>query len=77
MTPRPITFDKHSGRAAFATALDEMGVALSPPSFEAAFARMRNAVDQSGEVSRERLQTIVDEVISDSEMLQDVAATFR
>jgi isopropylmalate/homocitrate/citramalate synthase len=58
-------------------ALDQLGVALEPASFEAAFARMKEVADQTGEVSPTRLQTIVDEVLSDTEMLQDVVESFQ
>jgi 2-isopropylmalate synthase len=84
MDPRAVGFNgtsivmgKHSGRAALKHALDQLGVALEPASFEAAFARMKEVADQTGEVSPTRLQTIVDEVLSDTEMLQDVVESFQ
>lgn len=71
-----IVMGKHSGRAAFKHALNELGVALNPSTFEAAFARMKDVADQTGEVSPARLQTIIEELVSDTEMLQDVAESF-
>jgi hypothetical protein len=38
---------------------------------------MKEVADQTGEVSPTRLQTIVDEVLSDTEMLQDVVESFQ
>lgn len=64
-------------RAAFQNALEEMGVTLtSSSSFERAFARTRDAADQNGLVPGERLQAIVDDVVSGMEMLQGVADSF-
>lgn len=79
---RTITFDKRmqegEQRAAFQSALDEMGVNFtSPSSFERAFARTRDAADQNGEVAGDRLQAIVDDVVSGMEVFQGVADSFR
>lgn len=79
---RTITFDKEmrdgEQRAAFQSALDEMGVSFtSPSSFERAFARTKDAADQNGEVTGDRLQAIVDDVVSGMEVFQGVADSFR
>lgn len=79
---RTITLDKRmqdgEQRAAFRYALDEMGVTFrSPSSFERAFARTKDAADQNGEVPGDRLQAIVDDVMSGMEVFQDVADSFR
>ncbi len=72
-----IVMGKHSGRAAFRHALDQIDVELSDTAFEAAFARMKEMADQSGEVSPEQIRGIVDEVVSGLEVLDGVAASFR
>ena len=79
---RTITLDntKEEGeqRAAFQSALDEMGVNFtSPPSFERAFARTRDAADHRGQVPGHRLQAIVDDVMSGMEVFQGIADSFR
>lgn len=79
---RTITFDRKmkdgEQRAAFQSALDEMGVSFtSPSSFERAFARTKDAADQNGEVTGDRLQAIVDDVVSGMEVFQGVADSFR
>ncbi len=71
-----LVLGKHSGRAAFKHALAEMEVSLNGPSFETAFAKMKEVADQTGEVTRERLQAIVDEVVSGDEMIRDVVDSF-
>jgi len=79
---RTITFDNKmkdgEQRAAFQSALEEMGVSFtSASSFERAFARTKDAVDENGEVTGERLQAIVDDVVSGMEVFQGVADSFR
>lgn len=79
---RTITLDRKmkegEQRAAFRNALDEMGVSFaSPSSFERAFARTRDAADLNGEVPGERLQAIVDDVVSGMEVFQGIADSFR
>lgn len=79
---RTITFDREmkdgEQRAAFRSALDEMGVSFtSPSSFERAFTRTRDAADRNGEVPGDRLQAIVDDVVSGMEVFQGVADSFR
>lgn len=79
---RTITLDRKmkegEQRAAFQSALDDMGVSFnSPSSFERAFARTRDAADPNGEVPGERLQAIVDDVVSGMEVFQGIADSFR
>jgi hypothetical protein len=79
---RTITLDRHmkdgDQRAAFQHALDDMGVMFtSPSSFERAFSRTKEAADVNGEVPGERLQAIVDDVVSGMEVFQDVADSFK
>jgi hypothetical protein len=79
---RTITLDKGlqdgEQRAAFQTALDEMGVTFtSASSFERAFARTKDAADVNGQVPGERLQAIVDDVVSGMEVFQGVADSYR
>lgn len=65
-------------RAVFRDALDQMGVTLnSSSSFERAFARIKDAADQNGEVPGDRLQAIVDDVVSGMEVFQGVADSYR
>lgn len=72
------TMQEGDMRAAFQHALDEMGVTFtSPSSFERAFARTKEAADQNGEVPGERLQAIVDDVMSGMEVFQGVADSYR
>jgi 2-isopropylmalate synthase len=72
-----IVMGKHSGRAAFKHSLEQIGMELSDPAFEAAFARMKELADHSGEVSPGQIRSIVEEVVSEIEMLDGVAASFR
>lgn len=79
---RTITFDRTmqdgDQRAAFQSALDDMGVAFtSSSSFERAFSRTKEAADRNGEVRGDRLQAIVDEVESGMEVFQGVADSYR
>lgn len=79
---RTITLDRSmkdgDQRAAFQHALDEMGVSFnSPSSFERAFARIKEAADDNGEVPGARLQAIVDDVVSGMEVFQGVADSYR
>ncbi len=72
-----IVMGKHSGRAAFKHSLGKIGVTLSGQSFETAFARMKETADRFGEVSLHQIRLIVDDVVSDMEVLDGVAASFR
>lgn len=79
---RTITFDKTmrdpEQRAAFKHALDDMGVTLtSSSSFERAFARIKTAADDSGEIRGDRLQAIVDEVETGMEVFRGVSDSYR
>ena len=72
-----IVIGKHSGRAAFKFALDKIGIQLDASMFEAAFRRMKEIADQSGEISDSQLRAIVDEVVSGIEVLEGVASSFQ
>ncbi|MGA7227772.1 MAG: 2-isopropylmalate synthase [Acidimicrobiia bacterium] len=72
-----IVMGKHSGRAAFKHSLEKIGVQLSGESFERAFSKMKETADRSGEVSLHQIGRIVDDVVSDMEVLDGVAASFR
>lgn len=72
-----VVMNLSSGRTAFKNTLDRMDIELSRQAFEKAFARARRVVDQTGEVSTSQLRSIVDEVISGTEILQGVAESFR
>ena len=72
-----IVIGKHSGRAAFKFALDKIGIQLDASMFEAAFRRMKEIADQSGEISDSQLHAIVDEVVSGIEVLEGVASSFQ
>jgi 2-isopropylmalate synthase len=72
-----IVMGKHSGRAAFRHSLDQIGVELSGISFEEAFARMKDVADHSGEVSKDQIRDIVEEVMSGIEALDRVTASFE
>jgi len=65
-------------RAAFKTALEDMGVTLtSSSSFERAFSRTKQAAGRNGVVTGARLRAIVDEVESGMEIFQGVADSYR
>jgi 2-isopropylmalate synthase len=72
-----IVMGKHSGRAAFRHSLAEIGVELNSTAFETAFARMKEMADHTGEVSRNQIRLIVEDVVSGIEVLDGVAASFR
>jgi 2-isopropylmalate synthase len=56
-----IVLGKHSGRAAFADALDKMGVSLEDEEFARAFARFKELADRKGEISEEGIRAIITE----------------
>lgn len=56
-----IVLGKHSGRAAFAAALDELDVTLDDETFQRAFDRFKELADRKGEISEEGLRAIVSE----------------
>lgn len=72
-----IVMGKHSGRAAFKHSLAEIGIELNGTAFEKAFMRMKGVADQAGEVSRDRIRLIVEEVVSGVEVLDGVSASFE
>jgi 2-isopropylmalate synthase len=72
-----IVIGKHSGRAAFRHSLDQIGLQLSDTAFEAAFDRMKELADRNGQVSTGQIRSIVDDVVSDIEVLDGVAASFQ
>jgi 2-isopropylmalate synthase len=55
-----IVLGKHSGRAAFADALDKMGIALEDDDFKRAFDRFKELADRKGEIGEEGIRAIVD-----------------
>ena len=54
-----IVLGKHSGRAAFADALDRMGLKLEDQDFQRAFDRFKELADRKGEIGEEGLRAIV------------------
>jgi hypothetical protein len=50
---------------------------LNSTAFETAFARMKEMADHTGEVSRDQIRLIVEDVVSGIEVLDGVAASFR
>lgn len=56
-----IVLGKHSGRAAFADALDRMGLKLEDQDFQRAFDRFKELADRKGEIGEEGLRAIVNE----------------
>ncbi|MGI9643159.1 MAG: 2-isopropylmalate synthase [Acidimicrobiia bacterium] len=56
-----IVLGKHSGRAAFADALDRMGLNLEDQDFQRAFDRFKELADRKGEIGEEGLRAIVNE----------------
>ncbi|MFO7298640.1 MAG: 2-isopropylmalate synthase, partial [Actinomycetes bacterium] len=71
-----IVLGKHSGRAAFRHALQRIGVELDETSFDRVFARMKQVADQSGIINDTRLRAIVDEVVSDSHVVEAINGMF-
>ncbi len=56
-----IVLGKHSGRAAFANAIEKMGITLEDVDFQRAFVRFKELADRKGEISEEGLRAIVSE----------------
>ncbi|MEN8113660.1 MAG: 2-isopropylmalate synthase, partial [Actinomycetota bacterium] len=56
-----LVLGKHSGRAAFADALDKMGVVLEDVEFQQTFDRFKELADRKGEISEEGLRGIIEE----------------
>jgi hypothetical protein len=57
--------------------LSQRGIDLGATSFEKALTRMKAATDRSGTVSDEQLSSIIDEVVSGAEVLDEVAASYQ
>ncbi len=55
-----IVLGKHSGRAAFADALNKMDITLEDEEFARAFDRFKELADRKGEISEEGLRAIVE-----------------
>ncbi|MBT8215201.1 MAG: 2-isopropylmalate synthase [Acidimicrobiia bacterium] len=55
-----LVLGKHSGRAAFADALDKLNVVLEDEDFQRAFDRFKDLADRKGEIGEEGLLAIVD-----------------
>ena len=72
-----IVIGKHSGRAAFKHALDQLGIEVSDAVFETSFARMKEVADRSGEVTPDQIRVIVEEVVAGIEVLDGVTASFE
>ena len=54
-----LVLGKHSGRAAFADALDKLGIRLEDEDFQRSFSRFKDLADRKGEISEEGLRAIV------------------
>lgn len=68
--------DQHD-RDQLSRTLSEMNVGLSTASFERAYTRVRQAEAQGGAVTKAQLRSIVDEVVTGTETLEEVAESFR
>jgi 2-isopropylmalate synthase len=55
-----IVLGKHSGRAAFADALERLGIHLEDLDFQRAFDRFKQLADRKGEIGEEGLRAIVE-----------------
>ncbi len=58
-----IVLGKHSGRAAFADAIQKLGIVLEDEDFTRAFDRFKELADRKGEISEEGLRAIIEEEI--------------
>ena len=56
-----IVLGKHSGRAAFADALQKLDISLDDETFQRAFDRFKELADRKGEIGEEGLKAIVSE----------------
>jgi isopropylmalate/homocitrate/citramalate synthase len=72
----PVRIGRPSSRAAFRHALDQLGIQVGPSAFEQAFTRTEELADRYGEIPAEQLRSIVEEIVSDIDVIDDVAATF-
>ena len=72
-----IVLGKHSGRAAFADALDKLGIHLEDVDFQRAFDRFKELADRKGEISEEGIRAIVtEETGTDTEEMSLVSIHF-
>jgi len=55
-----IVLGKHSGRAAFADALEKLNISLEDDDFKRAFARFKELADRKGEIGEDGIRAIVD-----------------
>lgn len=67
----------HNHRTDLNDWLAERGIKLGTTAYENATARIEETADRSGAVSDEQLSSIVDEVVSGMEVLDEVAASFK
>jgi isopropylmalate/homocitrate/citramalate synthase len=67
----------HNHRTDLNDWLAERGIELGTTAYENATARIEETADRSGAVSDEQLSSIVDEVVSGMEVLDEVAASFK
>jgi isopropylmalate/homocitrate/citramalate synthase len=67
----------HDQRADLTDWLAERGIDLGATGYAKASARIKETADRSGAVSDEQLHSIVDEVVSGMEVLDEVAASFK
>jgi hypothetical protein len=56
---------------------DQLGGELGNGGLDRVLARVRQTVDQTGDITDAQLRSIVDEVVSGTEVFQGVADTFR
>jgi 2-isopropylmalate synthase len=56
-----IVLGKHSGRAGFANALDELGIVLEDVDFEQAFRRFKELADRKVEISEDEIRALCDQ----------------
>jgi 2-isopropylmalate synthase len=73
-----LVLGKHSGRAAFADAMEKLGFALEDVDFSRSFARFKELADRKGEISEEGLRAIVSEESGlTAEQVRLVSISFR
>ncbi len=70
-----VVLGKHSGRAAFRHALDEIDVTLTDDAFQRAFDRFKELADRKVEITERELRAIIDEHISVDEVMRLVSLT--
>jgi hypothetical protein len=67
----------HDARSELNDWLAERGIDLGATGYAKASARIKETADRSGAVSHEQLDSIVAEVVSGMEVLDEVAASFK